>query len=119
MLVVLGGCGGDTKPTRAEGRESRINDPVRRESVNASIGDLRLLSVRIAPPVGSHEKGSTSGLFLTLANHGPEDRLVAVSTVDARSVVQRTGAEPPEVHVSIDVARNGTVSMQHADGLHL
>ena len=119
LVAGLGACGGDSKPTREEVREKRINDPVRRESVSARVGDIRLLAVRIQTPVGSHAEGSNSGLFLTLANSGPDDRLVAVSSVDARSVVQRTGAAEPAPSIGIDVAQNGTVSMQHADGLHL
>ena len=118
LVATLGGCG-ESKPTRAEVREKRINDPVRRESVGARVGDIRLLAVRIETPVGSHEKGNNSGLFLTLANSGPDDRLVAVSSVDARSVVQRTGSEAPEPGIGVDVARNDAVSLQHADGLHL
>jgi copper(I)-binding protein len=117
-VTALGGCG-DSKPTREQVREKRINEPVRRESVNASVGSIRLITVRIETPVGSHAEGSNSALFLTLANSGADDRLVAVSTVDARSVVQRTGAEEPAPAIGIDVPRNGTVSMQHASGLHL
>jgi periplasmic copper chaperone A len=117
--IALAACGGDQKPTRDQVREKRINEPVRRESVNASVGPVRLLTVRIETPVGEHEAGSNSALFLSLANSGPDDRLVAVSSVDARSVVQRTGAEPPASGIDIPVTTGATVSMQSPDGLHL
>ena|SRR5690349_4668298 len=116
--AVLTGCG-DQRPTREQVREKRINDPVRRESVSASVGKMRLIAVRIETPVGSHAKGANSGLFLTLANSGDDDRLVAVSTVDAESVVQRDGSAEPEASIGVDVARNDAVSLQHANGLHL
>ena len=115
----LAACGSDNKPTREEVREKRINEPVRRESVNASLGNLRLLAVRIETPVGEHEAGSNSALFLTLANSGPDDRLVAVSSADAESIVQRQGAGVPAPAIDITVAQNGVVAMQHATGLHL
>ncbi len=117
--IALTACGSDQKPTRDQVREKRINEPVRRESVNASVGQVRLLTVRVETPVGEHETGSNSGLFLSLANSGPDDRLVAVSSVDARSVVQRTGAEPPAEGIDIAIARGATVSMQSPTGLHL
>ncbi len=122
LLVVplaLTACGGEHKPTREQVREKRINEPVRRESVNASVGQVRLLTVRIETPVGEHEAGSNSGLFLSIANSGPDDRLVAVSSVDAGSVVQRDGAEVPAEGIGIPVVQGGTVSMQSPNGLHL
>ncbi|MET0999488.1 MAG: copper chaperone PCu(A)C [Marmoricola sp.] len=120
LALVLGGCGGDSKPTREEVREKRINDPVRRDSVSARVGDLRLLTVRIERPEGVHATGSNSALFLTLANSGAAaDSLVAVSSVDARSVVQREGAEAPAPSIDIPVPEGDVVSMQSPYGLHL
>jgi copper(I)-binding protein len=122
LLLVLGvalsGCG-DSVPSKPDVREKRIKDPVRRDSVSARVGSIRLLSIRIERPEGAHAAGSNSALFLTLANGGKADRLVAVSSVDARSVVQRNGAEPPQDSIDIRIDEGATVGMQHASGLHL
>jgi copper(I)-binding protein len=116
--VVLTGCG-DSAPTRQDVRDKRVNDPVRRESVSARIGSIRLLTVRIERPEGAHAAGSNSALFLTLANSGVADTLVAVSSVDARSIVLRDGADPPKDHLDVRVDVGEVVPMQHASGLHL
>jgi copper(I)-binding protein len=116
--IVLSGCG-DSVPSQSDVRDKRVNDPVRRESVNARIGSIRLLTVRIERPEGSHAAGSNSALFLTLANSGVADTLVAVSSVDARSIVQRDGAEQPEDDIDVRVDTGETVPMQHASGPHL
>ena len=117
--LLLTGCGGESKPTRTDVREKRVNDPVRRESVSARVGDLRLLTVRIERPEGVHATGSNSAMFLTLANDGAADRLVAVSSVDARSVVARDGAAEPVPGIDIPVPERGVTSMQSPYGLHL
>src|SRR4051794_3374702 len=70
--LVLGGCG-ETKPTRAQVREKRINDPVRRESVSARVGDVRLQAVRIERPQGGSSPGGNSAMFLSLSNSGADD----------------------------------------------
>jgi copper(I)-binding protein len=119
LALVLAGCGGESKPTREDVRDKRINDPVRRDSVSARVGDLRLLTIRIERPEGVHATGSNSAMFLTLANSGATDRLVAISSVDARSVVQREGAEAPAPGIDITVPEGDVVSMQSPYGLHL
>ena len=117
--VVLAGCGDDV-PSRQDVREKRINDPVRRDSVSARVGSIRLVGMRIQRPEGeSVPAGSNSALFLTLANSGVADTLVAVSSVDARSIIQRDGDEDPEKSINVRVDVGGVVSMQHASGLHL
>ena len=118
LALVVGGCG-EGKPTHAEARAKRVDQPVRRDSVSSRVGDVRLIGVFIQRPEGVHAKGDNGKLFLTLANDGAPDRLVAVSSVDARSVVQRTGTQPPAQRVDIALPRSGVVAMQHADGLHL
>jgi copper(I)-binding protein len=118
IALVLAGCG-ETKPTRSDVREKRVNDPVRRDSVSARIGDIRLLTVRIERPEGVHAAGSNSALFMTIANDGKADHLVAVSSVDARSVVQRDGAGTPPPGIDVAVPERAVVSMQSPYGLHL
>jgi copper(I)-binding protein len=123
LLLVLGaaltGCG-DGRPSAQDVREKRINDPVRRESVSAQVGGMRMIAMQIARPEGAHAAGSDAELFLTLANSsGVPDTLVAVSSVDARSVVQRYASEPPKEAIDIHVDPGQVVPMQHASGLHL
>jgi copper(I)-binding protein len=118
LALVVASCG-ESKPTHAELRAKRVDEPVRRDSVSARVGDVRLIGVYIQRPEGVHAKGGNSALFLTLANDGTADRLVAVSSVDARSVVQRTGDQPPEKGIDIPLPASDVVAMQHADGLHL
>ena len=115
VLLVAAACGG----TSTSARDKRVNDPVRRNSVSASVGHLRLQAVRIEKPVGVHAAGSTSALFLSIANSGDADRLVAVSSVDAGSVVVRSGDQAPEPGIDVAVPAEGVVSLQHASGLHL
>jgi periplasmic copper chaperone A len=122
LLLVLGialaGCG-DGKPSAQDVRDKRINDPVRRDSVSATVGSIRLLAMRIQRPDVAHAAGTNSALWLTIANSGVADTLVAVSSVDARSIVQRDGAEPPEDGINVRVDVGGVVPMQHASGPHL
>jgi copper(I)-binding protein len=102
-------------------QQKRIENPVRGSSVNASIGALRLLAVRVeAPEDDVHVAGDNVGLFLTIANDGTTpDRLSAVSTVDARDIVLRDGARGPTKAVSVDAPAKSVVSMQYPGGLHL
>ena len=116
--VVLAGCG-DSVPSKSDVRDKRINDPVRRDSVSARVGSIRLLAMRIQRPDEAHAAGTNSALWLTLANSGAADTLVAVSSVDARSIVLRDVAQAPADSISVPVDAGATVSMQHASGLHL
>ena len=118
LTLVLTGCGSYTH-SRADVREKRINDPVRGDSVSARVGDIRLLAVHIEQPVGSHAADGNSALFLTLANDGDDDRLVAVSSVDARSVVARVGAGTPAPSIDIAVPARSVTPMQSPYGEHL
>jgi copper(I)-binding protein len=122
LLLALGvgltGCG-DSKPSAQDVRDKRINDPVRRDSVSASVGSIRLLAMRIQRPDEAHAEGTNSALWLTLANSGVADTLVAVSSVDASSVVLRDGADAPEDGIDVRVEVGETVPMQHASGPHL
>jgi copper(I)-binding protein len=118
LALVVGSCG-ESKPTHAELRAKRVDEPVRRDSVSARVGDVRLVGVYIQRPEGVHAQGGNSALLMTLANDGAADRLVAVSSVDSRSVVQRTGHQPPAQGIDIPLPASGVVAMQHLDGLHL
>ena len=122
LLLVLGtaltGCG-DSVPSSSDVRDKRINDPVRRDSVSARVGSIRLVAIRIVRPEGAHAAGSNSALFLTLANSGVADTLVGVSSVDAGSVILRDGAGTPEDEIEVRIDVGGVVPMQHASGLHL
>jgi copper(I)-binding protein len=101
--------------------QARITNPARGTSVNAEVGDLRLLATRIdAPEDRKLLSGSNTGLFTTLANDGAAaDRLVAVSTAYATQVIMRQGTDGPEAPVGIDVPADGVVSLQYPGGLHL
>jgi copper(I)-binding protein len=122
LLLVLGvaltGCGGG-KPSAQDVRDKRVNTPVRRDSVSARVGSIRLLAMRIQRPDEAHAQGTNSALWLTLANSGVADTLVAVSSVDARSVVLRDGADAPADSINVGVDAGATVPMQHASGPHL
>jgi copper(I)-binding protein len=118
LLLTLSACG-DSQPTSRDIKHKRVNEPVRRDTVSARVGDIRLQAIRIVKPEGTHSAGEDSALFLTIANSGAADRLVAVSSVDARSVVQRDGAKAPESDIDIAIPHGGVTSMQHPAGLHL
>lgn len=122
LLLVLGtaltGCGSDA-PSKQDVREKRINDPVRRDSVSARVGSIRLIAMRIQRPDEAHAQGTNSALWLTLANSGVADTLVAASSVDARSIVLRNGGDAPVDGINVRVGAGGTVPMQHASGPHL
>jgi copper(I)-binding protein len=112
--VALGAC------TQAKPTDARISNPVRQNSVNASVGNMRLLATRVdAPDDAVHVKNGNVGLFTTLANDGTSaDRLVGVSTVYARQVVYRVG-EGPEASVAVTVPPKGVASLQYPGGPHL
>jgi copper(I)-binding protein len=114
VLLLLGAC------TQANPVEARVSNPVRQNSVNASVGNLRLLATRVeAPDDLLHTKNGNVGLFLTLANDGTSgDRLVGVSTVYARSVVYRVG-DGPEGPIAVVIPPKGVASMQYPGGPHL
>ena len=113
-LVLLGAC---TAPGSAD---ARITNPVRQNSVNASVGNLRLLATRVeAPDDAQHLQNGNVGLFTTLANDGTSaDKLAGVSTVYARQVVYRVG-EGAESSIAVNVPAKGVASMQYPGGPHL
>jgi copper(I)-binding protein len=113
-FVFLGAC------TTAGSVDARITNPVRQNSVNASVGNLRLLATRVeAPDDQQHLKNGNVALFTTLANDGTSsDRLVGVSTVYARQVVYRVG-DGAEAPVAVTVPAKGVASMQYPGGPHL
>jgi periplasmic copper chaperone A len=113
-LALVGAC---TAPGAVD---ARITNPVRQNSVNASVGHLRLLATRVeAPDDAQHLKNGNVGLFTTLANDGTSaDRLVGVSTVYARQVVYRVG-EGAESTISVTIPAMGVASMQYPGGPHL
>jgi copper(I)-binding protein len=115
-LAPLAACTSQPDPV-----QERITNPARGTSVNAQVGDIRLLATRIdAPEERKLLGGSNTGLFTTLANDGgTADRLVAVSTVYARQVIMRQGTDGAEGPVRIDVPGAGVVSLQYPGGLHL
>ena len=101
-LLLLGAC------TTANPVDARITNPVRQNSVNASVGNIRLLATRVeAPDDNQHLKNGNVGLFTTLANDGTSaDRLVGVSTVYARQVVYRVG-EGAEAPIAVTIPAEG------------
>ena len=113
-LLLLGAC------TQANPVEARVSNPIRQNSVNASVGNLRLLATRVeAPDDDLHLKNGNVGLFVTLANDGTSgDRLVGVSTVYARSVIYRVG-DGPEAPIAVVIPPKGVASMQYPGGPHL
>ena len=113
-LLLLGAC------TQANPVEARVSNPIRQNSVNASVGNIRLLATRVeAPDDDLHLKNGNVGLFVTLANDGTSgDRLVGVSTVYARSVVYRVG-DGPEGPIAVVIPPKGVASMQYPGGPHL
>jgi copper(I)-binding protein len=113
-LVTLAAC------TQANPVDARISNPVRQNSVNASVGNIRLLGTRVeAPDDVLHLKNGNVGLFVTLANDGTSaDRLVGVSTVYARSVVYRVG-DRPESPIAVVIPPKGVASLQYPGGPHL
>jgi copper(I)-binding protein len=117
LLAAASACGQGV-PTRAEIREKRINDPVRRTSVSARVGNIRLLAIRIERPVGD-SAGGNAGLFLTLTSSAAEDHLTEVSTDKASSVVVREGAGAASEEIDVRVPADGTTSMQSSHGRHL
>jgi copper(I)-binding protein len=119
LAPALTACGDDHVPSSQDVRDKRVNDPVRRDSVSAQIGSIRLLAMRIQRPDEAHAAGTNSALWLTLANSGVADTLVAVSSVDAGSVILRDGDEAPADGINVRVDVGETVPMQHASGPHL
>jgi copper(I)-binding protein len=113
-LLILAAC------TQANPVDARITNPVRQNSVNAAVGNIRLLATRVEAPDDSvHLENGNVGLFVTLANDGTSaDRLVGVSTVYARQVVYRVG-EGPEQPIAVTIPPKGVASMQYPGGPHL
>ena len=101
-------------------RQKRIDNPRRGDSVSASVGTMRLLSVRVvAPGDAVHVKGDTVGLFLTLANGGlRSDVLTSVTADAATSVVLRVGATHRKEGINIEVPPGGVSSLQYPGGPH-
>ena len=66
VCATLAGCSSAPDPV-----QSRITNPPRQNSVNASVGNIRLLATRIeAPDEQLHLKNGNVGLYTTLANGG-------------------------------------------------
>ena len=115
-LLVVTGCS-----TPVDTRQARIDNPSRPNSVNAASGAIRLLATRVeAPDELVHLQGGNVGLYTTLANDGTSvERLLGVSTVYAREVVQRTGTDGVAGPVGVDIPPGRAVSLQYPGGLHL
>lgn len=101
-------------------QQQRIDNPVRPDTVNARIGSLNLLAVRIETPEDVvHVEGGNVGLFLTIANSGDAaDTLTAATTVDARQIVYRDGTGEPGP-IRVEVPPDGVASLQYPGGPHL
>ena len=114
--LVVAAC--DSKP---DSTQARIDNPVRGNSVNAQIGDMRLLATRIDTPAERKVLAATStGLFTTLANDGDQaDTLVAVSTSYATRTILRDGTDGAERPVQVPVPAHGVVSLQYPGNTHL
>ena len=119
-VVVVGGILALAGCTQANPVDARITNPVRQNSVNASVGNIRLLATRVdAPDDTVHVKNGNVGLFTTLANDGTSaDRLVGVSTVYARQVLFRVG-EGAEAPIAVSIPPKGVASLQYPGGPHL
>jgi copper(I)-binding protein len=102
-------------------QQKRIDNPIRADSINATVGSLTLLAVRIETPSdGVHVEGENVGLFLTIANSGTTaDTLTAAQTVDAEAIVYRDGMEQPAPRISVEIPPGGVTSMQYPGGPHL
>jgi copper(I)-binding protein len=102
-------------------QQQRIDNPVRPDSVNATVKSLNLLAVRIETPSDAvHVEGGNVGLFLTIANSGETaDTLTAASTVDARQIVLRDGTAPPSAAIRVELPPGEVASMQYPGGPHL
>lgn len=109
------------RPSPATVQQARITNPIRENSINAQVGQLRLLGTRIDTAAERKSiAGSNVGLFTTIANDGDTpDKLVNVSSVYATKVVQRQGASGPEQPVAVDIPGKIAVSLQYVGGLHL
>jgi copper(I)-binding protein len=107
--------------SQPDSTQARIDNPVRGSSVNAQVGDIRLLATRIDAPEDRKVLAATStGLFTTLVNDGSQDdTLVAVSTSYATRTVLRDGTDGAEQPVNVPVPAHGVVSMQYPGHLHL
>jgi len=114
MALMLSAC------SDVDLRQKRIDNPRRGDSVSASVGTMRLLSVRvIAPGDAVHVKGDTVGLFLTLANGGVRsDVLTSVTADAATSVVLRVGATHRKEGINLEVPPGGVSSLQYPGGPH-
>ncbi len=115
MLLPIAACADDN------GQQDRLSNPRRPDSVNATVGDIRLIAVRVEHPEDElHVEGDNTGLFLTIANGGEsDDTLIAVSTVDAQGVVFRDGTDPPADRINVEVPAGDVASLQYPGGPHL
>lgn len=101
--------------------QQRVTNPVWPDSVNATLGPLRLLAVRLeAPQDSEHLQDGNVGLFLTVANSASaSDTLNAVRSPDATSVVFRDGTAPVQPAITVTVPARGVASLQYPGGPHL
>ena len=109
------------RPSPATVQQSRITNPIRENSINAQVGQIRLLGTRIDTAAERKSiAGTNVGLFTTIANDGDSaDKLVGVTSDYATRVVQRQGTSGPEQPVAVDVPGKMAVSLQYVGGLHL
>ncbi len=107
--------------SQPDSTQTRIDTPPLGNSVNAQIGDIRLLATRIDAPEERKVLAATStGLFTTLANDGSQaDTLVAVSTSYATRTILRDGTDGPERPVNVPVPAHGVVSLQYPGQTHI
>jgi hypothetical protein len=101
LALVADGCG-EGKPTHAEARAKRVDQPVRRDSMSSRVGDVRLIGVYIQRPEGVHATGGNAQLFLTLADDGaptswsrsPRSMLVRSSSGPVRGPLLSASTSP-------------------------
>src|SRR5690349_1061952 len=105
VALLLTACGG-SEPSKPVAHRAQT------DSINASLGALRLLAVRIETPEDAvHVEGDNVGLFLSIANTGSTaDTLTAASTVDAQDILFRDGTARPSTGISVDIPAHGVSS---------
>lgn len=116
MSVATASCSSSATP-----QQKRIANPVRADSVNATVGNLRLLAARVEAPSDSvHVQDGNVGLFLTVANIGSsDDTLTGATSPDATSIVYRNGTQPIQPTIAVPIPAGGVASLQYPGGPHL
>jgi copper(I)-binding protein len=120
LLAVLGLAGCDSGQTDSPSL-ARTRPGV--DSVDGQVGQLRLLSVAIAAPGarGSmHLAGDSAALFLTIANDGKAEDVLAGARADvARQVVFRIGDASPDPYLRLAVPSGDVTALREVTGPHL